>query len=198
MARMHSRHWLGLLVMTLIGVTVGYGWALQQTPEYVAEATGNVVSQQSTAVVASRLGDAVERSWVEAYLEIAGWRVVAENTIDDLELDTSPEALGTRVSATNPHDTVLNVSARANTPEDARDLADTWLRAMTVTMDSVAGDGTEDSAPVTLVAAASRALPTTPSYPGIQTAVLVGGVLGLGFGIVLVRADLRRLPRPGK
>ena len=37
------RHWIGILVMTLIGISAGYGWALLQTPVYTAVATGYVV-----------------------------------------------------------------------------------------------------------------------------------------------------------
>jgi uncharacterized protein involved in exopolysaccharide biosynthesis len=88
----------------------------------------------------------------------------------------------------------MKVSAEAATPEGARDLAETWLRAMIVTIDSLESDGTEDSASVAVVAGDSHALPTTPSFPDIRMAVLVGGALGLGLGIAIVRVGLRRGP----
>jgi len=116
-----------------------------------------------------------------------------ENAIDDLGLDTTPETLVTRVSVTNSQNTVImSISAKADTPAAARDLAEAWLRAMIVEIDSIEGDGTEGSAPVTVIAGDSPSLPTTPSFPDIQTAVLVGGILGLGFGIAFVYASVRR------
>ena len=187
------RHWIGIVLMTWIGISAGYGWALLQTPVYTAEATGYVATRQSAEIDASSVGDKLARSRVESYVAIAGWRSVAENAIDDLGLDTTPEMLVTRVSVTNPQNTVImKISAKADTPEAARDLAEAWLRAMNVEVDSIDGDGTQGSAPVTVLAGDSPSLPTTPSFPDIQTAVLVGGILGLGFGMAFVYASVRR------
>jgi capsular polysaccharide biosynthesis protein len=187
------RHWIGIVLMTWIGISAGYGWALLQTPVYTAEATGYVATRQSAEIDASSVGDKLARSRVQSYVAIAGWRSVAENAIDDLGLDTTPEMLVTRVSVTNPQNTVImKISAKADTPEAARDLAEAWLRAMIVEVDSIDGDGTQGSAPVTVLAGDSPSLPTTPSFPDIQTAVLVGGILGLGFGMAFVYASVRR------
>lgn len=193
--RLHLGQWLGILVMTLIGITAGYGWALLQTSAYTAEASGYVVSRHGAEMGAASPGDSVARSRVESYLAIAHWRTVAESAIDDLGLDTTPEALDTRVSVTTPQDTVImNVSAKAATPEGARDLAEAWLRAMIVTIDSLESDGIEDSASVAVVAGDSHALPTAPSFPDIRMALIVGGALGLGLGIAFVRLGARRGP----
>ena len=54
---------------------------------------------------------------------------------------------------------------------------------MIVEIDEIEGDGTEGSAPVTVIPGDSASLPTTPSFPDVQTAMLVGGILGFGFGI---------------
>ena len=138
------RHWIGILLMTLIGTSAGYGWALLQTPVYTAVATGYVVPRQSAEIGAPSVGDNLAPSRVQSYLDIAGWRSTAENAIDDLGLDTTPETLVTRVSVTNPQNTVImNISANADTPAGARDLAEAWLRAMIVAIDSIEGDGTE-------------------------------------------------------
>ncbi|KRE25825.1 polysaccharide biosynthesis tyrosine autokinase [Agromyces sp. Soil535] len=178
------RHWIAILLMTLLGIGAGYGWTLLQTPVYTAGASGYVVSKQTADVGTSSLGDSLARSRVQSYLDIAGWRSVAENAIEDLELDTTPEALVQRVTVTNTPDTVImKISAEADKPESARDLASAWIRAMKVEIDKIEGDGTLGSAPVTVIPGDSASLPTTPSFPDVQTAVIVGGILGLGFGI---------------
>jgi uncharacterized protein involved in exopolysaccharide biosynthesis len=189
------RHWFGMVLMTLIGTGAGYGWALLQAPVYTVVATGHVVSRQSAEMDPSSVGDNFATSRMQSYLAIAGWWSVAENAINDLGLDTTPETLVTRVSVANPQNTVImimNISAKADTPAAARDLAEAWLRAMIVEIDSIEGDGTEGSAPVTIIAADSPSLPTTPSFPDVQTAMLVGGILGLAFGIAFVYANVRR------
>ena len=50
-------------------------------------------------------------------------------------------------------------------------------------VDDIEGDGTSGSAPVTIIPGDAASLPTTPIFPDVQTALIVGGVLGLGFGI---------------
>jgi capsular exopolysaccharide synthesis family protein len=178
------RHWLAILLMTLIGVGAGYGWTLMQTPVYTAQASGYVKSRQSEDVGTSTLGDSLARSKVNSYLDMAGWREVAENAIEILELDTTPEVLVQRVSVTNtPDTTILKISAEADTAEDARALAEAWSRAMIVVIDEVDGDGTKGSSPVTVYPGDSASLPTSPSFPDLQTALIVGGILGLGFGM---------------
>ncbi|GAA4375728.1 hypothetical protein GCM10023152_19980 [Agromyces bauzanensis] len=119
----------------------------------VGAASGQVVSLQGTEIGAASPGESVARSRVESYLAVARWRSVTENAIADLGLDTTPEALDTRISVANPRDTsTIKISATADTPEGARDLAVAWLRAMIVTIDYAESDGTEGSAAVTVVA----------------------------------------------
>lgn len=178
------RHWLAIILMTLVGVGAGYGWTLLQTPVYTAGASGYVQSTLTEDVGLTTLGDSLARSRVQSYLDIAGWRSVAENAIDDLDLETTPEQLVTRVSVENPADTVIiKISAEAATPESARDLAEAWIRAMIVEIDKIEGDGTSGSAPVTVIPGDSASLPSRPTFPDLQTSMIVGGVLGLGFGI---------------
>jgi capsular exopolysaccharide synthesis family protein len=178
------RHWLAILLMTAVGLGAGYGWTLLQTPVYTAGASGYVASRQSEDIGMSTVGDSLARSRVQSYLDIAGWRSVAENAIDELELETTPEELVTRVSVENPVDTVImKVTAEGATPEEARALAEAWIAAMIVVIDDIEGDGSEGSAPVTVIAGDSASLPSQPTFPDVQIAVLVGGILGLGFGI---------------
>lgn len=178
------RHWIAIVLMTALGVGAGYAWTLLQTPVYTAGASGYVSSRATEDIGTSTLGDSLARSRVQSYLDIAGWRSVAQNAIDELELETTPEALVERITISNPTDTViLKIEAQADTPEGARDLAEAWIEAMIVEIDKIEGDGSEGSSPVTVVAGDSASLPTTPSFPDVQTALIVGGVLGLGFGI---------------
>ena len=54
---------------------------------------------------------------------------------------------------------------------------------MKIEIDNIEGDGSPGSAPVTILPGDEASLPSTPSFPDVQTAVLVGGILGFGFGI---------------
>ncbi len=177
------RHWIAILVMTLVGAGAGYGWTLLQTPVYVAGASGVVSSTGAEDLGTSTLGDSLARQKVPTYLEIAGWRSVAQYAIDELGLDTTPEALVQRIEVSNPADTAfIKVSAQGPTPQDARALAEAWIDAMKVQVDEIEGRDT-GTAPVTILPGDEASLPSSPSFPDVQMAVLVGGILGLGFGI---------------
>lgn len=178
------RHWIAILLLTVLGVGVGYGWTLLQTPVYEASASGFVASRQTEDVSMSTVGDSLARSKVQSYLDIAGWRVVAEHAIEELELDTTPEALVTQVAVTNTPDTViLKITAHGPTPIEARDLAEAWIRGMVAAIDEIEGTGVPGSSPVTIIPGDSASLPSSPIFPDVTTALLVGGVLGFGFGV---------------
>lgn len=178
------RHWIAILLMTLVGAGAGYGWTLLQTPVYVAGASGVVSSTGAEDLGTSTLGDSLARQKVPTYLEIAGWRDVAERAIEELDLNTTPEQLVMRIEVSNPPDTTfIKVNAEGPTPQDARALAEAWIDAMKVQIDEMEGTGSSGSAPVTILPGDEASLPSSPSFPDVQTAVLVGGILGLGFGI---------------
>lgn len=178
------RHWIAILLMTLVGAGAGYGWTLLQTPVYVAGASGVVSSTGAEDLGTSTLGDSLARQKVPTYLEIAGWRSVAQHAIEELGLETTPEQLVMRIEVSNPPDTTfIKVSAQGPTPQDARALAEAWIDAMKVQIDEIEGTGSPGSAPVTILPGDEASLPSSPSFPDVQTAVIVGGILGLGFGI---------------
>lgn len=178
------RHWIAILLMTLVGAGAGYGWTLLQTPVYVAGASGIVSSTGAEDLGTSTLGDSLARQKVPTYLEVAAWRSVAQHAIDELDLNTTPEQLVTRIEVSNPPDTTfIKVSAQGPTPQDARALAEAWIDAMKVQIDDIEGTGSPGSAPVTILPGDEASLPSSPSFPDVQMAVLVGAILGLGFGI---------------
>jgi uncharacterized protein involved in exopolysaccharide biosynthesis len=63
------RHWIAIIVMTAIGVAVGWGWAAVQTPVYKANASG-VIQYNVPADTAMSPGqaDSLAKSKVPTYL----------------------------------------------------------------------------------------------------------------------------------
>ena len=180
------RHWIAIVLMTMVGVGAGYGWTLLQTPVYVASASGLVQSTgQGDDVGSASLGDSIAKSRVPSYLVIAGWTDVAQGVIDDLGLDTTPEALVERVEVTNPPGTViLAVSAEADTPARSKELAEAWLVSLADVVEELEeGSSATGNAPVSVISRESASVPSSPTFPDVQTAIIVGGVLGLGFGV---------------
>ncbi|MFE5407290.1 polysaccharide biosynthesis tyrosine autokinase [Microbacterium sp. NPDC056569] len=199
--RILRAHWLAIVLLTLLGVAVAWGWTALQPKVYTAEASGIVTATNAGSDTGSSLvGDQLARSKVTSYVEIGSWRAVAECAIDELGLSTTPEALVTRVDVSNPLDTVIvRVTATASSPEEARDLAESWLGCMVQQINAVEGTDETGTAAVTLVTGDSARLPTAPSSPNVRLSLALGALVGLalGIGYAVVRHVLdRRLRDP--
>jgi len=199
--RILRAHWLGIVLLTILGVLVAWGWTALQPKVYTAEASGIVTATHAGSDTGSSLvGDQLARSKVTSYVEIGSWRAVAECSIDELGLTTTPEALVTRLDVSNPLDTVIvRVTASASSPEEARDLAESWLGCMVQQINAVEGSDETGIAAITLVTGDSARLPTSPSSPNVRLALALGALLGLalGIGYAVVRHMLdRRLRDP--
>lgn len=180
------RHWLAIVMMVLVGFGASFVWVQLQTPVYEAAADGIAKLDQSELDEQTliQIGDPAAAAKVPSFLVIAGWRDVAQYVIEDLGLDTTPEELIERVAVSNPEGTtILRVVAQADSPTAARELAESWLRGMVDTIDQVDGNGSPGSAPVNIVAGDSASLPSEPIFPDLRTSLIVGGVIGLGFGV---------------
>lgn len=197
--RILRTYWLGILVLTVFGAGAAFAWSLMQAEVYTAEASGYVrTGDDPDAANASLAVDQLARSKVTSYIDIGSWHAVAESVIDDLNLDATPDELIDHVDVTNPLGTVvIRVAASAATPEDARDLAEAWLSAMSVEIDRAEGNGTAGSSPVGLYAGDSARLPTSPSSPNLRLNLALGALLGLaaGIGYATLRHSLDRRVR---
>ncbi|WP_457100834.1 polysaccharide biosynthesis tyrosine autokinase [Microbacterium sp. P5_E9] len=187
------RHWLAILLMTLVGLAAAFGWYLLQTPVYQATAIGLVQTKslaetdaenQDQNLVLGPQYDGYAASKIPTYMEMGTWKVVADGAIAALGLDASANQVVTRVTLENPAQTnMIRVTATAETPEEAAALAEAWLTSLSTAIDQTEGDKTPGSAPVTISVKESAVLPSTPLFPDLQTSLIVGGVLGLGVGI---------------
>lgn len=178
----------------MLGVATAAGWTLLQPKVYTADASGYVSSASNGDTSSALIGDNLARAKVTSYLDIGSWRSVAEHAIDELGLRTTPEALVQRVEVSNPLDTVvIKVVASASSPEDARDLAEAWIRGMVVEINTLEGSS-DGSGVVTLSVGDSARLPSSPSSPNTRLALALGGLIGLviGVGYALLRHTLDR------
>jgi capsular exopolysaccharide synthesis family protein len=190
------RHWLAILLMTGVGVGAAYGWVLLQTPVYEATASGLVQGKTADADGVLVSNENAARAKVPTYLDMAGWKQVAQHAIDELGLSESLESVAARVTVENPPNTaIIRFTARAGSPQGAAELAQAWINAVSATIEEVdSGDG---STVISIYSAESAAVPTVPVFPDTRTALIVGGVLGLGAGIAfaLVRTASDRRVR---
>lgn len=183
--RILRAHWLGILILTVLGVGLAYGASLLQPRIYTADATAVAqATSTSTEISAALAGDSLATSRVKTYVDIGTSRSVAQRVIDELGIDTSTQALVNRVSVTNPLDTLsLRVSAEARSPEEARDISEAWVRAMAAEVNQLESGDDQTRGSVYLQPIDSAKLPTEPTSPNVQLYVALGGLVGLVVGI---------------
>ncbi|AZS35911.1 Tyrosine-protein kinase YwqD [Microbacterium lemovicicum] len=186
--RILRAHWLGLIVLVVVGVVSAFGWTLLQPKVYSADASG-IVAPVRTELSGNDAGSALvaenlAKAKVGSYLDLGSWRAVAEHAIAELGLTSSPESLVNRVQVSNPTDTVnIRVVASASSPEGARDLAQAWIRAMATEVENLETSGGVSLATVQLVPGDTARLPSSPSSPNVRIALALGALAGLVLGI---------------
>lgn len=189
------RNWIAIILMTAVGLGAAYGWAKIQTPVYEASVSG-LVKTRSTVddpqQMLSQANDAAARAKVPTYLVMAGWRNVGEAAAASLGISVSPDVLVQRVTVTNPEGTnIINIAAQGSSPKAASDLATAWMKGLVGQIDKTDGvNGQPGTSPVMIYVAQTAALPQAPIFPSVPTALLIGGLLGLGGGIAfaMIRA----------
>lgn len=199
--RVFRAHWLGMLLITILGVVVAFGWTLLQPKVYTADASAIV--QANTAgttgdnnISSAMLGNTLTSGRVKTYVTLGQSRAVAEGVIKDLHLDVNPDSLAKQVSVTNAVDTTtLQVTANAPTPEKARDIAEAWVRSMGAEVNRLETGDPSTKGAVFLNPIDSARLPDSPSSPNTRLALLLGGLIGLavaiGYGLLRYTLDRR-------
>jgi len=195
--RIFRQHWAAILVATVVGALLAFGWTLAQPKIYTANGSAIVTAGTSDTINDALVGNTYAVQRVKSYLDIAKSRQVAQFAIEQLGLEASADAVVGRVSVSNPLDTaVLRVSASGSSPEEARALAEAWIEGMVKVVADLegAGEGTAGTSVVQLRTLDSAVLPTSPSSPNVKLAVALGLLVGLavGIGYALVRAAMDR------
>ena len=178
------RHWLAVVLTTVVGVLVAAGWAAIQTPLYQATASAYIGTPQDAANSLGVGQSQYAQGFVSTFTSYALWRSTAEAALEEAEVDVTPESVMTQIAVENPEGTaILAITATAASPESAEQLANAWVIGLQHTVDSVDGTGAAGSAPMNVFLGDSAQASQVPVYPDWQTALIIGGVVGLGFGI---------------
>lgn len=196
--RILRRHWRVIIATTLIAVALMAVWDFFQPKVYQATSSGFVTAGKSTNLSEASFGDQLAKSRATSYVDVASSRAVAERVIDDLDLDTTPAALINQITVTQPTDTVLlQIAANASSPEQAQQLANSWVKALSAQVAQLEGSGSGLRVDVLEPAQ----LPSSPVSPNVKLDLIIAGIVGLliGIGIAMLRSQLDgRLRDPNK
>ena len=138
-------HWMGALILVLLGALAAVGYNATQPAVYQGSATVLVSAGKSDQATA-QMNDSVARTRVTSYAQIATSTRVASRVLEDPRypknsgLPSTPSALVTDISTSQPTNTVLlTVNARASTPANSALLANLWIAALADEVAAVEG-----------------------------------------------------------
>ncbi|WP_408897269.1 polysaccharide biosynthesis tyrosine autokinase [Nocardioides sp. R1-1] len=193
--RLVKHRWLPMLLVLVATVTVAVAWTETRPREYTARASGIVATNNSKDIAQSYSGTILAQTVAKSYLLLFTSRGVAEAVIAQLGLDTTPEQLIGRITATLPTDTTtIRVAARAPTPAEARDIANAVVRATSEQIATIQG-GANANAVVKLVPVEPAGMPTSQSYPSrvryYGAGLVLGVLLALGWGVLREHTDTK-------
>jgi capsular exopolysaccharide synthesis family protein len=203
-------HWVGVVVLTVLGVVGAFAYNATQPEVYQASATGLVTVGKTANSSDATIGDQLAKDRVTSYVAIATSTDVADSVItsgalDDTDLPTSAGALIGHISVSQPTDTVLiTINARASSPENAAALANAWVKALAKKVKAI--DGASPSAATSTspdtaapgqglhIVTLTQATPGTLVLPRTNLNLVIGLLVGalLGFGYALVRHQFDR------
>lgn len=208
--RLSRRHIITLLLSTLLGIALAAGWVAMQTPVYTAKATGVVQASSGGGTVGESLsGNSLATTKAQTYVTYFNSQPVAERVIKEMGLKDSPNALASRITATNEEKTPnIEVTAKGGTPQEAKELADTVVQQTAEYVEeletkNISSTGVYPGAPepegkegkegkeqkkvpaTSILPLASAQLPQSPSEPQPARALVLGGLAGLALGYVI-------------
>jgi capsular polysaccharide biosynthesis protein len=169
-------YWRTFVVVTATMLALGLAWLLLRPTQYVST-TQLLVSIQGSTTAAAYQNEDVVAGRVNSYTALLTSDVVSQRVIDKLGLALTPPELAAKVSATNvpPRTSIIDVAVTAESPEQARRLADTLAAEFVSYTDALETPTGEDGQKVhtTVVTAAGE------PHSRLAERVLLGVLLAL-------------------
>ena len=138
-------HWVGVVLLAIVGVAGAAGYNATQAEVYQASATGLVTVGNTSSPAEATVGDQLAKNRVTSYVAIATSSEVADlviesHALDGTDLPRSAGALSSHISVDQPQDTVLiTINARASRPAYAATLANAWVEALATKVEAIDG-----------------------------------------------------------
>lgn len=205
-ARAIFRSWLVIVLLVVVGAGGGYVVAKLTPDTYRSTGAVLVTSDRGDSTSELVQGSAYVQNLVATYVLLARSELVLQPVIDELDLDTTPRALASTISASSPlNSVVIEVSATSGSPRLAQQITEAVMTSLaTVVSNDVAPQANgEPTVRLTVIQNADQ--PKFPFAPSTRNYVLLGGLAGLALGVafsvlrafawqtVRSRADIGRL-----
>jgi capsular polysaccharide biosynthesis protein len=178
-----ARYWLVIVFAT--AVSVGAGWLAHRTadPSYQATTRLAVVAPASAEVFDAYYGHLAAAGRAVSVGQLAKNPQVAKRTIDQLGLHETPAELIKRITPV-VKDAVVTITVTGDSPELARDTADSVLYNLVAITDEMA-DLEKSGTDVLVIDGASG---VADHRAPLEQYLELGGLLGFGLSVVMVIA----------
>lgn len=186
------RHWLVIVLLTLVGGGAGFLYAQAQTEMYSATSSVVVIPARGDSTSELVQGANYVQNLVQTYIVVATSPQVLEPVIDDLGLDTTPQALAGTMTVDSPLNTaVLDIRVLNADPALARDIANATADELANAVSDLSPQNADNQPAVRLATISSALLPASPVLPNTRLLTIIGAIGGLVLGVAY--ALLRRL-----
>jgi capsular exopolysaccharide synthesis family protein len=180
------KHWAVLVVATLAGGLAGLGYAQTVQPQYRSTTSVFVSLERSDTVADLMQGANFTQNLVTSYASLATMPAVLAPVITELGLDTTPRQLSERIDAVVPLDTaIIEISARADGPWQASEIADSVARHLSQTVSEVSPKNQNGRSTVRLTVVAAAEPPEYPFAPNTKLLTAGGALAGLALGVLV-------------
>lgn len=190
--RVLRSRWMLIAICGLIALGIAALLTLRATPQYASSARLFVSTSGSDDSQALQ-GSQFSLQRVKSYADLLTGREIARRVADKLNLDESPSALASQISASSKLDTViLTVSVTDQDPERARMLAETVSDVFVSYVAELETPPGKDEATIKATVVDQATTPSTPISPTPQRNLPLGLLLGLlvGAAIAVLRETL--------
>jgi capsular exopolysaccharide synthesis family protein len=191
--RVLRTRWAVIVACTLSTIALAAAITWHATPQYAASARLFVSTQGSTDDAQANQGGQFSLQRVKSYADLLTGREIARRVVDDLDLDESPSALASQISATSKLDTViLTVTVTDPDPRRAKLLANSVAKVFVTYVAELETPPGKDEATIKATVVDGASKPTSPVSPQPMRNLGLGLVLGLllGAGAAVLRETL--------
>lgn len=183
-----------IVAATALGLLGAVAVAAISPPSYAARSQLMIGAASDANISDTQQAYDLARGQISSYAKVADSPLVLRPVIESLQLDTTPADLAERVDAEfEPGTVVIDLTVRADTPEEAERLAQAISTELTSTIEQL--DRLPDDRPLlTAVNVNPAAADSGPAGVGLTTTLLFGALGGLIVGMLLaaLRDGLRR------
>ena len=169
-----TSQWILVLIVGVLGGAAAWAYALSLPPQY--RATNSIF-------VTSDRGETTSENLMQSYAQLAMTPTVLGPVISELGLDTTAQALASRVTAVTPLNTVvINITVTSQSATQAVVLADAVSDSLAKTVLTLAPKGPSNVPSIGITTVTPAQLPVGPFAPDTRLIVSIGLLLGFALG----------------